>query len=424
MSKLSTQPYRGARDFYPEDYALQRYIFDTWRKVCQSFGYEEYMTPTIEPIELYSAKTSEEIVQEQTYSFTDRGERNVTIRPEMTPSVARLVASRQQEWGYPLRLFSIPNCMRYERPQKGRLREFWQLNADIFGVDGIEADIEMIQLADSLMKAFGAKNGSYEIRINSRNLLRDKIESAQPKVSAEKVTQLIDKRDKINTEDFTAELNAAVHNPDDLLSFVNSNDPQDFGEDMNELVASLDALGVSSVVLSPSVARGFDYYTGIVFEVFDTNPENNRSMFGGGRYDNLVGQFGGDSVPTVGFGMGDATLVEFLKSHALVKPGHTAASTQLVLSAMGPGFNEATVQFADKLRELGINVATDILDRKRNKKIKTPEKLGVRHVAFIGQEELDSNSFSVEDLQTGDIVTGGLTEVAEFVKSHHQIEEL
>lgn len=168
---LNTQPYKGTRDFYPQDMRLRTFMFDKWRQVCRNFGYEEYDGPILEPLELYASKTSEEIVNDQSYNFTDRGGRKVIMRPEMTPTVSRMVAARRQELGYPLRLFSIPNCFRYERPQKGRLREFWQLNADLFGVEGIEADIEIIQLADALMKSFGANTGSYEIRINSRKLL-------------------------------------------------------------------------------------------------------------------------------------------------------------------------------------------------------------------------------------------------------------
>ena len=165
MSKLSTNPYKGTRDFYPEDLRVRNYIFDKWREVCRSFGYEEYDASVIEPMDLYTAKTSEEIVSSQTFSFEDRGGRKVTLRPEMTPSVSRMVAARRMELGYPLRLFSIPNCFRYERMQRGRTREFWQLNADLFGVDGIEAEVEILLLTDQLMKVFGATEDMYEIRI-------------------------------------------------------------------------------------------------------------------------------------------------------------------------------------------------------------------------------------------------------------------
>jgi len=158
MSSLSPQPYKGTRDYYPADKRLQNYIFDTWKRVAEQFGYEEYGAPLLEPIDIYAAKSGQEIVNEQTYQFVDRGGRNVAIRPEMTPSVSRMVAGKRQELGYPARWYSIANFMRYERPQHGREREFWQLNADMFGVDGVQADAEIIIMADQIMKAFGAKS--------------------------------------------------------------------------------------------------------------------------------------------------------------------------------------------------------------------------------------------------------------------------
>src|SRR3990167_5520175 len=167
---LSTQPYKGARDFYPEDKRLQKYIFGKMREVAEKFGYEQYDAPMLEPLELFTAKTNDEIVNEQTYSFEDRGGRKVVIRPEMTPSVSRMVAARRQELSYPLRWYSIPNLWRYEQPQLGRLREHWQLNADLFGVDSMEGEHEVIQVADAVMQAFGAKRSQYVIKLNSRKL--------------------------------------------------------------------------------------------------------------------------------------------------------------------------------------------------------------------------------------------------------------
>src|SRR5439155_12089601 len=167
IMSLSTQPYKGARDFYPEDKRYQKYLFSVMRTTVEKFGYEEYDAPMLESLELYAAKTGDEIVNEQTYSFTDRGDRQVVIRPEMTPSVSRMVAARRQELAYPLRWYSIPQCWRYERTQRSRGREFYQLNVDLFGIDGISADLEMIQMADAIMKAFKAKPDMYQIRINS-----------------------------------------------------------------------------------------------------------------------------------------------------------------------------------------------------------------------------------------------------------------
>src|SRR5437868_4346725 len=207
---LPTQPYKGARDFYPEDKRLQKYMFGVLRRVAESFGYQEYDAPIIEPLELYLSKTSEEIVAEQTYSFVDRGGRNVTLRPEMTPSVSRMVAARRQELAYPLRWYSLPNLWRYERPQRGRLREHWQLNVDLFGVPGIEGDHETVLVADSILRAFGAERDSYEIRLNSRSLVNWllleylRLEYSQ----ATTLMRLIDRTDKISEKEFRAAVEA------------------------------------------------------------------------------------------------------------------------------------------------------------------------------------------------------------------------
>ncbi|MBW3568951.1 histidine--tRNA ligase [Candidatus Parcubacteria bacterium] len=391
---LSIQPYKGTRDFYPEDMRLRKWMFDKWREVCESFGYEEYDGPVLEPLELFTAKTSEEIVDDQSYSFTDRGERKVIMRPEMTPTVSRMVAARRQELAYPARLYSIANFFRYERPQKGRLREFWQLNADIFGIEGVEADVEIIQLADALMKSFGSKEGSYEIRLNSRVLLDNKINAAEPKVEIDKIIRLIDGFEKMDELEFKAKLTEAVNKPNDLYQFLMDDRETEATKEIIEKCASL---GVK-VIPKNSLARGFDYYTDIVFEVFDTNDENNRSLFGGGRYDGLVGLFGVEPVPTVGFGMGDVTLQNFLQTNNLIP--ELKNTTDLVLATVGDVFTEAN-KLASGLREKGLNVSLDASDRKLDKKIKAADKQGVKYVLFVGEAELKVQKFNLKNLQTG-----------------------
>jgi histidyl-tRNA synthetase len=301
MTKLSLNPYKGTRDFYPEDFALRQYIFTKWQQVCQNFGYQQYDASVIEPIELYTSKTSEEIVREQTFSFTDRGDRQVTLRPEMTPSVSRMVAARRQELGFPLRLFSIPNCFRYERMQRGRTREFWQLNVDLFGVKNLEAEVEMLQMAHQLVMVFGASQESFEIRINSRKLMNQVIESAKPKETTADVVRLIDAYDKMPRDEFHLKLSKLVTDSKLVEDFLSGDT---MNNELKTLLQRAKSLGLNNVRFVPTIARGFDYYTDIVFEVFDLDPKNNRSMFGGGRYDGLVGIFGVDPIPTIGFGMG------------------------------------------------------------------------------------------------------------------------
>ncbi len=204
MSSLSTNPYKGTRDYYPADKRKQNYIFGVWAKVARRFGYEEYGAPLLEPLEVYTAKSGQELVGEQTYRFVDRGDREVVIRPEMTPSISRMVAARRQEMAYPARLFSIANYMRYERPQRGREREFWQLNADIFGAEGVQADAEIITLGFELMKAFGAKPDMYVIKLNSRTVIDAMMHDylGLDPIQAPLMVKLFDRKDKITNENF------------------------------------------------------------------------------------------------------------------------------------------------------------------------------------------------------------------------------
>lgn len=394
---LSTQPYKGARDFYPEDKRRQNYMFGVIRGVVEKFGYEEYDAPMIEPLDIYKAKTGDEIVNEQVYSFVDRGGREVAIRPEMTPSVSRMVAAKRQELAYPLRWYSIPNLWRYERPQRGRLREHWQLNVDIFGDPGISADAEIIQIADQIMKAFGAKPNHYEIRVNSRKLLEKRINSPEVGLKSEvgKVIRVLDSYEKIERPDLLKKLSEFVENPDKLIDSLENDGPSAEVKQLQQLLSG------SGIEIKPTetLARGFDYYTDIVFEVFDTNPDNNRSMFGGGRYDGLVGLFGVEPVPTVGFGMGDVTLANFLESNNLFPKLKT--KTDIAVVVIGDVYKESQ-SILQKLREEGLNISVDPTDRKIDKKLKSVDKSGVRYVMFIGENELNEGVFPVKDLISGE----------------------
>jgi histidyl-tRNA synthetase len=414
---LSTQPYKGARDFYPEDKRAQKYIFNILRQTVESFGYQEYDAPIVEPIELYMSKTSEEIVVEQTFVFTDRGGRTVTLRPEMTPSVSRLVAGKRQELAYPVRWYSIPNLWRYERPQAGRLREHWQLNVDIFGVGGIEADHEIILLADRILKAFGAKPENYTIKLNSRQLLNwfllENFQFEQSQIQP--LARLIDKRDKISEKEFKSSagllLSPAQQQSDVLSQLVELMKVKTLGalplvvqqlpaaKQLQKLMGLLLASGVQSAVFDPALTRGFDYYTDIVFEVFDNNSDNSRSMFGGGRYDGLVGAFGVEPVPTVGFGMGDVTLQMFLEGHKLLPKFEPETDTTVIL--IGEVYETVQPLLAD-LREEGLRLAVDSTGRKVDAQLKSAVKSGIPFVIFIGEHEMASRRFKLKDLRSGE----------------------
>jgi histidyl-tRNA synthetase len=413
---LSKQPYKGARDFYPPDKRLQKYMFAKWREVAERFGYEEYDAPVLEPLEIYLAKTGEEIVNEQTYAFEDRGGRQVVIRPEMTPTVSRMVAARRQELGYPLRWYSIPNLWRYERPQRGRLREHWQLNVDLFGVEGIEAEYEMITLVDAVFKAFGARPDMYEIRLNSRKLmdyaLADylKLNAKERQVAA----KLIDRKAKMSRQDFATKVDAVLGAKakqagaaEKLLSLLATEHlsklPPELRDhpsatELSRVLVMLQEAGIRNARFDIGVMRGFDYYTDVVFEVFDAHPDNNRSMLGGGRYDGLVGLFGVQPVPTVGFGWGDVTLANFLELHRLIPDLKPETDVYAVL--VGDVAGKAQKVLA-KLRAGGVNVAVDLSGRKLGDQLKTADKKGITHALIIGENELATDKFNLKNLDTG-----------------------
>lgn len=429
---LSTQPYKGARDFYPEDKRLQQYLFDTWRNVVESFGYEAYDAPILEPLEIYLAKTGEEIVNEQTYTFEDRGGRKVVIRPEMTPTVSRMVAARRQQLAYPLRWYSIPNLWRYERPQRGRLREHWQLNVDIFGVKDTGAEYEIIMLVDAIFKAFGAKASMYEIRLNSRKLvdyaLGDYLKLN--KKEAHDVSKLIDKMAKMDRSTFIAKVDEALTPKsreagaaERLLSLLEAKELKKLPPELRnhasaaEIQTMLDNLktaGIANARFDISLMRGFDYYTDIVFEVFDTHPDNNRSMLGGGRYDGLVGLFGVDPVPTVGFGWGDVTLANFLELHRLLPDLPPPTNIYAVL--VGDDAVMSAQKAIAELRARGVNVAVDLSGRKLGDQLKAAAKKGLQFALIIGEDELKSGSFTLRNLRTGKEQKLGLAAVAKEVR--------
>ncbi|MEO5499147.1 MAG: histidine--tRNA ligase [Candidatus Saccharimonadales bacterium] len=413
MAHLSTSAYKGTRDYYPEDKRVQNHIFHTWRKVAESFGYEEYGTPMLEPLELYAAKTGQEIVNEQTYTFTDRGDRTVAIRPEMTPSVSRMIAARQQETGYPARWYSIANFMRYERPQRGREREFWQLNVDMFGASGVQSDAEMVLMSHVLMKSFGATEKMYTIRINDRQLIEAMMHDylGLSTVQAELMIKLFDRKSKITHEAFrdqAIEIFGAENAPEGLkkiAKLISSNDierlPVELAElepvkTLKKLFHTIHAGGVHNAVFDITLMRGFDYYTGMVFEVFDNHPENNRAMFGGGRYDGLISLFGGDPLPTVGFAPGGTTMEVFLRSHDLLP--ELTSTTDIYLIVLGESQHGAQ-KLARELREEGVKVAVDITGRKLDKQLKAAVKMHVPYVLFFGEKELKSDIYSLKDIK-------------------------
>lgn len=417
MKKLSTESYKGVRDFYPNEMAIQNHIFGIWKKCVEKYGYEEYGASVLEPAEMYKAKSGEEIVNEQTYTFIDRGEREVTLRPEMTPTVARMVAGKKRELSFPLRWYSIPNLFRYEQPQKGRLREHWQLNVDIFGVESLNAETEVIQIAYDITKASGLKDTDFEIRINNRKLMnyitRDVL--GLDAKSAHAISKLIDKKRKIDGNTFKEEISKITgEKAPIMLALLNSRNFEEFTKNLpqtkdehegireiREVIDMLEKLGITNAVFDQTLMRGFDYYTGIVFEIFDKNPENRRSLCGGGRYDDLLSLFGGEKVPAVGFGLGDVTARDVMETYKTLPQVHSNADIYIAVISkeQSPFAND----IAQELRKNGKKVIIDFSYKKIGEQIKSADKRNVERLIVIGEEEVKTGKYKVKNLKTGEI---------------------
>lgn len=434
MATLSPLPYKGTRDYYPEDKRVQNYIFATWRTVVERYGYQEYGAPLLEPLEVYAAKSGQELAGEQTYTFTDRGDRVVAIRPEMTPSISRMVAAKRQELAYPARLYSIANFMRYERPQRGREREFWQLNADIFGVEGAAADAEIITIAYEVMKAFGATDDMFVIKMNNRRLIDYMMSSylGLDAVAAQMMVKLFDRRNKITAEEFDQQAteifgdtaHEGMAKIAQLLQVKTVGDlPTELlqstaAEDVRELTVLLSKAGVKNLQFDVTLMRGLDYYTGTVFEAFDLHPENNRAMFGGGRYDGLVGLFGAEPVPTVGMAPGLSTTELFLRSHDLLP--ELPSTTELGIVVVDDASMDGALALAKQFREEGVNVDVDISGRKIDKQIKAALKKQLPFMVFVGETELKDQLFNFKDTVTAEEEKLSPERIVALIKDHRR----
>ncbi|MCA9357259.1 histidine--tRNA ligase [Candidatus Nomurabacteria bacterium] len=407
---LSTDSYKGVRDFYPEDMAIQRYIFSTWAKTAERYGFERYDASILEPSALYKAKgaENEEMVNEQTYTFIDRGDREVTLRPEMTPSVARMVAGQRHELSFPLRWYSIPNLFRYERPQRGRLREHCQLNCDIFGASHYTADVELISLAYQTLIDFGAKPDMFEIRVNSRKLMQEQISDKliSPDLLPDYL-RLVDKKAKISNDEFIKEEKKLIKDGASVAIVIN--------DKVSQVLQGLISLGIQNAKFDSTITRGFNYYTDTVFEVFDVSGENNRAMLGGGRYDNLTEMFGGEAISGIGFGMGDVTMRDFLETHKLIPEYIRSTAPHVIVIPMTEEENMPAELIAQHIRKAGITVSTDIGIRKVGKKIGDASTRGARFIIVIGENEVSSKQLTIKNLLSGEEHTGELGSLMNYL---------
>lgn len=412
--KLSTQPYKGTRDFYPREMKLRNWFFGVMRRVLETAAFEEYNGPMLESLELYAAKSGEEIATKQTYNFTDRGDRRLALRPEMTPTVARMVAARMNDLVFPLKWFSIPNMYRYEAPQRGRLREFWQLNVDIFGCDTYEADLDCISSAIEIMRAFGADETMFTVHINNRRFFNDVIAAiaGTDGEGAKAVSKVIDRKNKVPREVYERDLTALGLQPGQIARIdalygmtveeATALCPDSVGSaELINLFSTLKKAGLDRYcVFDFGIIRGLDYYTGTVFEVFDNAPENNRAMFGGGRYDNLVGLFVKNAkVSGVGYGMGDVTLENFLVTHNLV-PDLSADNAKVLVTRFDDVPYEAYLALVADLHRAGIPSTLYLGAKKYGKQLEYAVKGGFTHTLTMGGNEYARHTVHLKNLAT------------------------
>lgn len=416
--KISNNPQKGMNDWLPEEFAVRKYIFDTWRKVCTQFGYLEYLTPVLESADIYRAKSGEDVGGKELMVTVDRAGRELALRPEMTPSITRVVSKIYESSAKPLRLFSIANFVRNEKPQRGRNREFWQLNFDVFGSESTDADIEVLQLSLEIMLAFGATQNQFKLKINDRRILQDIITEflGIPQENQIQAVRTLDKYSKMELDEFVKslkELGAKDFDVEVLKSIFNSEkegiesvksivDEQVLAELFN-IINTLESLGYSeSVEWSPSLARGFDYYDGMVFEVFDNNAENKRALFGGGRYNGLASIFGSQSFPAVGCAPGDETTKLFLEAWNLIPKNLKPRRTYIpILSEV---LKKDALQLAQRLRNKGENIEVSLTTQKLGKALEYANKAGISKVVILGENEKVQGKYKLKDMNSGEEV--------------------
>jgi histidyl-tRNA synthetase len=412
---LPTNSYIGTRDFYPDDMRVRNWFFAKMRKVVESFGYEEMLGPILEPFDVFAAKSGEEIVNEQVYHFTDRGERHMAIRPEMTPTVARMVAAKSGEIRYPVRWYSIANFMRYERPQKGRLREFWQLNVDLLGESGLEYDYEILSVMVNLVKEFGADETMFKVKINNRRFYNDvmrEVVNATPD-EMKVISKAVDKRSKLPRDKYEEWLKdsgipgAKIDRLEEVFGMSLSGlagkltgDSQG-AKELTDLFGLIDKTGLAPYCeFDFSIVRGLEYYTGNIFEVYDLDPENRRALFGGGRYDNLIGLFKKAEVSGIGFGFGDVTFQNFLETHMLI-PSDIHENNGVLITVFDDVDYSEYIRLSDELRVSGIkNTIYFGGNKKMGRQFQYAESMGIKFAIVMGGNELSEGKVIVKDMTT------------------------
>ncbi len=417
MNKINLQPLKGFRDFYPEQMNFRNWLFGQMSQTAKLFGYQQYEGPTLEPVDLYVAKSDEELVNKQTFILKDKNDKNLAMRPELTPTLARMVASKQKELAFPLRWFAIGPRWRYEQPQKGRFREFWQWDVDLIGEESLQADAEVIALGCNLLKKIGLSPKEVTVKINNRRFLQEKL--SEIKISPEKIKPLfkvIDRKDKLETKDWEKYLQEVVGDEKQEKEIIVLLENKSFGNfpELVELFTMLKKFGVEEYVeFDPLIVRGLDYYTGTIFEARDKDGEF-RAIFGGGRYDDLLALFGGQKITGVGFAAGDAILEEvFKKFNKLPKLEN---NNEVLVTVFSSEFWEKSLEIASLLRENKINTAIyPNKDIKLEKQLKYADKKGLRFVVIVGPDEVKNETLTIKDLLNRSQTSIGLNQINELV---------
>ncbi len=421
MSKkiISNQTPRGTNDWLPEEFNIRKYIFDTWRRICCRYGFLEYLTPLVEYAEVYRAKSGEDIAGQELVTFQDLSGRELCIRPEMTPSVTRLVSKIYAASPKPLKLFSIANFMRNEKPQRGRNREFWQLNCDIFGSASIAADLEILQLTLDIMRELGAPEKSFTLRLNSRKLLEEMLPAlGLREKKSQALFRVLDKYGKLSRNEFFARLKKLGLKENNLLAIDNfmsgqnkawleklissTADLKTAKAEIDFVINRLNLLGYGQeIIFDPTLIRGFDYYDGLVFEVFDNHQTNSRAMFGGGRYNSLAEIFGGQSFPAVGFAPGDETTKLFLETWQII-PQEINKKTSIIYFPLLQAELLPDVQILlTKLRQSGEQVFFAFEPQRLSKALDFANKYNYAKLIIFGLEEKNQKIYKIKDMKSG-----------------------
>jgi len=412
------QSVKGTREFYPYEMAMRSWLYAKIRSVSESFGYQEYDGPFLESIDLYAAKSGEELVKEQSFVFPDRGGNLITLRPELTLSLARMVAQKQNELIYPLRWWSFGPFWRYEKPQKGRSREFFQWNIDLMGVNSPESDAELVAICAEFFRAVDLNSNEVKILVNDRRLVDQQLTNIG--ISNDKKAEVlgfIDRKDKMRASEWEAyvmEKGLTKKQKNGLLEILENKQIAVSSQDLNRFFKALEALGVRDYVeFDPRVVRGLDYYTGIVFEARDIG-ENARAILGGGRYDNLVGDVGGDPLPGVGFAMGDVVISLILKELNRL-PDFKVNPALAMVTVFDETTFSASFSMATKIRQAGIAVQVYPEAGKLGKQYKYADRIGTRFVVTLGPDEIEKGNAQIKDLVSGEQTNIKQDEVAGFL---------